>query len=1057
VQSLTDMLWMMVRWTVPLTVVGIIGAGVVGGVRINEELRRRVESAVAEHVPHLGVQVQGADLVSGMGIVIRGLAITDPRAPTARRQVLWIDEVWLACDTHLAELALAKPRLTAVRIRRPMVHAYRDEAGSWNLASLAMLLRPGGRTHSLPVSVEDATVLVEDGGLRIRETFRSGRLDVRPLTDSAEEGTVWAVRGGGTADSFQSVTVEGTVRPQGGDFDLRGSLEGLECGPRTAGLVKAGLPVSGRDWGQDLAAFTGTVDLSWQAAGRLTAWQQASWRLSGAVSRGRIEHPSLPLPIADVAASFTADPAGFSLDSATGRSGVTILRSVARLAGWDAAADFDCLLEAERLVVGRHWQPLLPERFATHWRKLLPAGEVDLRAHLIRTRGDIHPEVSVRCRNLSLTHYRFPYRLDRTVGTIVLEGSTLSLHLSGQAGSRPIQITGSLRDGGQTGFVEVRGTAIPIDESLVAALPPRGADVVRSLRGSGSVDFVFRQERAKDLPEGRSDRLDLRLSNGHVNYSRFPYPLSRVQGFIHMEQGVWTVREMTGRNDSGTVRCTGQLLPQPDGDGLLTLQLTGEGVVLEQELRDALPTGVQRLWDDMDPRGQAAFSAVVTHETKSRRTTVEIEASPHGDTVSIEPVWFPYRLEKLRGHLHWNDGLLSFDGWRGTHDRTTVLADGTCRFGTDGNWQVSFSRLAADRFRADHDVLRALPVGLEKAISAVRPHGLLSVDGTLDIYSTSSATDRGRGMAASWDMHLDMEQGGLDVGVPLEHVHGGVHLAGTTDGSAWQATGELLLDSASWRGVQLTSVRGPLAMDAAGVRFGAAADSGHDRRRLSAAVAGGTLWVDGSMSAAAAGQFTVAASLEGADLERLACDCRGTPHRYRGRVFGDLEVSGTRGGSHSLAGQGQLRLRDADIFELPLVVAMLKVLRVKPPDRNAFGSSMIDCRVEGPRAYLDTIELSGDAISLVGNGEIDFDGNVGMTFRSIMGDAESQLPAMKRVLGGASGQFLLIHVAGTIAEPEINTEAFPSLAAALQKLQAQRQENDRIAIRRRGAQWEGMR
>jgi hypothetical protein len=505
VQSLTDMLWMMVRWTVPLTVVGIIGAGVVGGVRINEELRRRVESAVAEHVPHLGVQVQGADLVSGMGIVIRGLAITDPRAPTARRQVLWIDEVWLACDTHLAELALAKPRLTAVRIRRPMVHAYRDEAGSWNLASLAMLLRPGGRAHSLPVSVEDATVLVEDGGLRIRETFRSGRLDVRPLTDSAEEGTVWAVRGGGTADSFQSVTVEGTVRPQGGDFDLRGSLEGLECGPRTAGLVKAGLPVSGRDWGQDLAAFTGTVDLSWQAAGRLTAWH--------------------------------------------------------------AAADFDCLLEAERLVVGRHWQPLLPERFATHWRKLLPAGEVDLRAHLIRTRGDIHPEVSVRCRNLSLTHYRFPYRLDRTVGTIVLEGSTLSLHLSGQAGSRPIQITGSLRDGGQTGFVEVRGTAIPIDESLVAALPPRGADVVRSLRGSGSVDFVFRQERAKDLPEGRSDRLDLRLSNGHVNYSRFPYPLSRVQGFIHMEQGVWTVREMTGRNDSGTVRCTGQLLPQPDGDG----------------------------------------------------------------------------------------------------------------------------------------------------------------------------------------------------------------------------------------------------------------------------------------------------------------------------------------------------------------------------------------------------------------------------------------------------------------------------------------------------------
>jgi hypothetical protein len=45
---------------------------------------------------------------------------------------------------------------------------------------------------------------------------------------------------------------------------------------------------------------------------------------------------------------------------------------------------------------------------------------------------------------------------------------------------------------------------------------------------------------------------------------------------------------------------------------------------------------------------------------------------------------------------------------------------------------------------------------------------------------------------------------------------------------------------------------------------------------------------------------------------------------------------------------------------------------------------------------------------------------------------------MKRLLGGASGQFMLVHVDGTLADPVPSTEAFPSLAAALQKLQAQR-------------------
>ena len=55
-----------------------------------------------------------------------------------------------------------------------------------------------------------------------------------------------------------------------------------------------------------------------------------------------------------------------------------------------------------------------------------------------------------------------------------------------------------------------------------------------------------------------------------------------------------------------------------------------------------------------------------------------------------------------------------------------------------------------------------------------------------------------------------------------------------------------------------------------------------------------------------------------------------------------------------------------------------------------------------------------------------------------MGDSETQLPAMKRLLGRAGGQFMLVHVGGTLAEPVPTTEAFPTLAAAVQSLQAQR-------------------
>ena len=58
--------------------------------------------------------------------------------------------------------------------------------------------------------------------------------------------------------------------------------------------------------------------------------------------------------------------------------------------------------------------------------------------------------------------------------------------------------------------------------------------------------------------------------------------------------------------------------------------------MIERELRDALPRGARDVWDDLDPRGTVDFRAAVRHAIKSRSTSVEVRATPHGDTVSIE-------------------------------------------------------------------------------------------------------------------------------------------------------------------------------------------------------------------------------------------------------------------------------------------------------------------------------------------------------------------------------------------------------------------------------------
>ena len=1041
-KSLADTLWMLVRWALPVTVAGVVAAGAVGSSRLGEEVRARVQQRLAAEFPSLAVQVQGASLVEGEGIVVRGVSFVDVALPEGCRQLLWIDEVRLACSTNLADLVGGSPRIAAVRVRRPVLHAVRRSQGDWTVGRL--LRGRSGGAAPVPVTIEDATLLVDDVPRQTRSVVRQIAVEVQPDLEAGRTG--WAVvQGTAASDLFERVSVSGRVAPAAGAFELRGEVQSLDITPRVVAMLPDGIGPAPEALRGQLAGVRGRVSLEWQATGALAALEAAAFSVSGRLESGRFEHASLPFAMSDVTAVFQADRAGLRFDQLEAHAGSTLLRGGGRYAGWTADADFDLLLEAERLVVGRHWEGLLPEAIAAHWSKLLPAGEVDVRAQVARRAGTLEPHVSLRCRNVSLTHYRFPYRLDRTVGTVVLDGRALSIHLTGQAGGHPVHVQGAFRTvpplppaaepPGTYGTLEVRGEGMRIDDQLLAAMPPRSADIIRTLRASGTFDFVFRHERAPALPGGHANSLGIHLAQCSMAYAGFPYPLSNVSGNLRMDRGHWTIREITGSNDTGVVKCSGMLVPRDDGDGELTLHLTGSGVVLERELRDALPAGVRQIWDDVDPRGNAEFAATVRHHVKARRTEVEIEATPQGDTVSIEPAWFPYRLERLRGQVHWKDGMLSFDRVRGTHDRTTVTAGGVCRFVPGGGWHVSFKQLSADRFRADHEVLAALPVGLRQAIAAVSLRGLLSLAGSLDIHSTAAAP------AAAWDMQLDVEQGSLDVGSPIEHIHGGIRLRGGSDGRTWQTFGDMAIDSAMWRGMQLTAVQGPLAMDAGGVRFGSTATppgGPASPRRVSARLAGGTLLLDGSVAAGDPGGFAVAASLGDADLARLAGDAIPAAHPYRGRVFSTLEVSGSRAGAHSLVGRGQVRLRDADIYELPLVVAMLKMLRVKAPDLNAFGSSIVDFRIEGPRAYLDNIELSGDAISLVGNGEVDFDSNVHMTFRSIMGDSATQLPVMKRVLGGASGQFMLIHVDGVLPHPEMTSEAFPTLAAAIQKLQSQR-------------------
>ena len=176
-------------------------------------------------------------------------------------------------------------------------------------------------------------------------------------------------------------------------------------------------------------------------------------------------------------------------------------------------------------------------------------------------------------------------------------------------------------------------------------------------------------------------------------------------------------------------------------------------------------------------------------------------------------------------------------------------------------------------------------------------------------------------------------------------------------------------------------------------------------------------------------------ALGGVDLARFANEQLGGGSKLSGTVSGQMSLSGTGRSTHALSGGGNLHIVQANLYELPLLVSMLKVLRVHTPDTTAFNNCDMQFDINGEHIHFRQLNLLGDALSLYGHGEANFDRQLNLEFYSLMGPGDLPVPILKAVVGQASQQFLKVKVDGSLDNPQIHREALPAVNQVLQQIQ----------------------
>ena len=528
--------------------------------------------------------------------------------------------------------------------------------------------------------------------------------------------------------------------------------------------------------------------------------------------------------------------------------------------------------------------------------------------------------------------------------------------------------------------------------------------------------------------------------------------------------------ELTGNNSSAQIVCDGNWNPAQG----LDLRFLCKEVPLDDQLRFALKPDLREIWQGFRPRGTLDLIRVdlalpignTACDVRVDATMSKPQPGVEPNFVSINPIWFPYEIERLTGQVKIGNGQIELTDIAGQHGRSWLVCHGAGHYAED-SWSLNLQDLLAGSLKVDDDLLAAVPRSLAPPLRQLSFDGLLNVQGVITLAgrrqqneevvetrfrneneSMNKAIPNNNSLA--WDLRFDMNQAKMKVGFPLENVFGSVKLTGQFDGNQVACRGELEIDSLTIHEAQITKISGPIWLDgersAAGIfanqratngqesNFAPVPNSADQPRSLVGTMHGGVVKFDALMNSDSEGEFYLQTTLADGDLKQFCREFAPQLSDVSGRSYVALRLTGNNLGVPSYRGDGTVQLRDGKIYQLPVMLSLLKILRIGETDRTAFDSSNVDFQIAGEDVELNRIEMLGEPISLLGNGRIDFNRNIDLNFYSVMGRNRINIPLLTDMYRASSQQVLWINVDGTLDDPQTHRHVLPQINDSLRQL-----------------------
>ena len=1037
-----------------------------------ERVRSQVVARLAEEFANTQVHVGSARLRLFGGIAVSDIRLTrlGDEAPflVVPSAVLFHDKEQL----NRGRLVIKK-----IELERPELRIERGSDGRWSLADV---VRPGPPDKPIPTFVIRAgTVHVTD---RSPDPLPPLTLTDAHLTLLNDPLPVLAVQLRAGADGFGPVAVRARLNRLSQVLSLA-----LEMPQFPLGEVA---PVAAERFAPELTTHLTGLQATAAVSADLTYAPGSSpgsspgspprlqYDVRVALKEARFTHPSLPWPVEKVTATARASDGRLKVEDATAEvNGAKVRfsfetrpgqplgnRHTVGTAGPDTAAGRSepagpssgpslaavglCTIEdylqraefsATEVLLDDTLFDQLPADARDLRRQFSPVGRIDVGYRFVREPGGWKRELEVRPKQLAVTYEKFKYPVTDLRGWVKRADTpdgppTTAIDLIGTAGGQFITIKGQIVGPGPDPGINLRvsGANVPMDETLLAAIPPRYVEMVRRFRASGRGDFVAEivQQPGVNLCENEF-RIDIR--DATINHTEFPYPLEKVKGRLVVRTTVSDPRRpvhpagppgpppdrdevvldsFTALHAGAAVWLNGSKRPIPNSrDHKITLHVGGNNAPVDADLRAALAAlNIESVWTRFQPRGRITFSADIELLDRAGpvgRPDLAPKVNPATDLrltfsfsgPTITPNFLPYEVTDLSGWLEYKNGRVDIAHFAGRHGESRVrLAAGEVRIYPDGAIWANLGGLEVKPFLADADLIAALPARLGSALEALQVRGGAELTVKHLVLLTPPAVARpepppgaspvtaphpGPDATVYWDAELRLAGASLDTGVSWEQVFGAVSCRGRYEGDHMG-----LIRGAVWLD---RAVIAKLPVSRLSCRVRAAAQKPDPVRPgdflpteleftdLTGDLFHGTLGGEARVTLSDPVRFDLWLTATDVQLDEVARHYKlGSDADLKGIAQAQVRLAqrpDPRTGQLVLDGSGKIDVPTGRMYNLPVLLDLVKVLKLQTPDKTAFEEAHATFRIHGDRIKVEQVDLIGKAVCLGGSGELDTSGD----------------------------------------------------------------------------------